>query len=207
MAWSLAVVVTAVVVTAAVSLASAEASVAWAEASVAWVEVTLVARGVVSSDARTWPAVTAWPTLTPTVPTVPDTLKLRPAWLTGVIVPTESRVASTVPVPTTAVRYDGVSPGSGSRTAPPPPPARRDPDAKGREPSPSRRHGGRPLATARPGASRPAHLVGGIVARSDRVRHQSILPVREHRRRRDRTHRSRRCNSPRRVGRGRSTGR
>ena len=40
----LAVVVTAVVVTAAVSLASAEASVAWAEASVAWAEVTLAVR-------------------------------------------------------------------------------------------------------------------------------------------------------------------
>jgi hypothetical protein len=100
----------AVVVVVAVSLASALASVAWAEASDACAESTAALSVATSSDARVWPWATAWPTETSTVLTVPDASKLRFAWLTGVMVPTESRVARTVPVPTSAVRYVGVEP-------------------------------------------------------------------------------------------------
>jgi hypothetical protein len=96
--------VAVLVVVVAVSLASALASVAWAEANDAWAESTAALSVATSSDARVWPWVTTWPTDTSTVLTVPDALKSRLAWLTGVMVPTESRVARTVPVPTTAVR-------------------------------------------------------------------------------------------------------
>ena len=73
----------------AVSLASASESVAVAEASVAWADTTVALRSATSRDASVCPAVTVWPTDTSTALTVPDTLKLRFAWLTGVIVPTE----------------------------------------------------------------------------------------------------------------------
>ncbi len=96
------VVVSDVVV--AVSLASASESVAVADASVAWADTTAALRSATSRDANVCPSVTVWPTDTSTVLTVPDTLKLRFAWLTGVIVPTEVRVATTVPVPTAEVR-------------------------------------------------------------------------------------------------------
>jgi hypothetical protein len=88
----------------AVSLASALANVAWVDANEACAEIRVAFSAVSSSDARVWPAVTVWPTDTSTALTVPETLKFRLAWLTGVIVPTESRVATTVPVPATAVR-------------------------------------------------------------------------------------------------------
>jgi Na+-transporting methylmalonyl-CoA/oxaloacetate decarboxylase gamma subunit len=97
-----AVVVLVVVV--AVWLVSALARVALAEASDAWAEITAALSVARSSDAKVWPAATAWPTDTSTALTVPEALKLRSAWLTGVMVPTESSVDSTVPVPTRAVR-------------------------------------------------------------------------------------------------------
>jgi hypothetical protein len=97
-------VVAMLVVVVAVSLASALASEAWAEASEAWAESTAALSVATSSDARVWPWVTTWPTETSTLLTVPEASKLRLAWLTGVMVPTESRVARTVPVPTAAVR-------------------------------------------------------------------------------------------------------
>jgi hypothetical protein len=84
--------------------ASSLASVAWAEASVASADVTSAWSWVTSRDARVCPAETCWPTVTSTVLTVPDVLKLREAWLTGVIVATESRVCTAVPVPTVVVR-------------------------------------------------------------------------------------------------------
>ena len=102
--WHPDVVVELVDAVVAVSLASALARVALAEASDAWAETTVAFNVARSSEARVWPAVTVWPTVTSTVLTVPEALKFRLAWLTGVMVPTESRVDSTVPVPTTAVR-------------------------------------------------------------------------------------------------------
>ena len=93
------------VVDAAVSLASALASVAWADANDAWVDSTLALRWATSREARVCPAVTVWPTAASTALTVPETLKARLACSTGAMVPTESRVAVTVPVPTTDVRY------------------------------------------------------------------------------------------------------
>jgi hypothetical protein len=87
-----------------VSLASAAARVAWAEATLARAWVTAAWRVDRSSDARVWPAATFWPTVTSTAATVPEALKLRSAWLTGVMVPTSSRVDWTVPVLTSAVR-------------------------------------------------------------------------------------------------------
>ena len=92
------------VVAVAVSLASALATEAWAEANDAWADSTAALRSATSSEASVWPAPTVWPTVTSTSLTVPETLKLRLAWLTGVMVPTESRVSSTVPVPTSVVR-------------------------------------------------------------------------------------------------------
>ncbi len=85
-------------------VASALASVAVAEASVAWAEITSASRSATSSDARVWPETTVWPTGTSTELTVPETLKFRFAWFTGVMVATESNVAATVPVPTADVR-------------------------------------------------------------------------------------------------------
>jgi hypothetical protein len=102
-AWTV-VVALAVVVVVAVWLASALARVALAEASDAWAEVTVASSVARSSDAKVWPAATDWPTETSTALTVPEALKLRSAWSTGVMVPTESSVDTTVPLPTTAVR-------------------------------------------------------------------------------------------------------
>lgn len=105
-AWDVVVALAAVdvVVVVAVWLLSALAKVALAEASDAWAEITAASSVARSSDAKVWPAATDWPTDTSTALTVPEALKLRSAWLTGVMVPTESSVDSTVPVPTRAVR-------------------------------------------------------------------------------------------------------
>ena len=96
--------VVVLVVVVAVWLVSALARVALAEASDAWAEITAALSVARSSDANVWPAATDWPTDTSTALTVPEALKLRSAWLTGVMVPTESSVDSTVPEPTRAVR-------------------------------------------------------------------------------------------------------
>jgi hypothetical protein len=85
-------------------LASSVAKEAWAEATAASSVTTAFCSGVGSNEASTWPAVTCWPTATSTALTVPATLKLRLAWFTGLIVPTELSVATTVPEPTVAVR-------------------------------------------------------------------------------------------------------
>jgi hypothetical protein len=66
--------------------------------------VTAFWSGVGSSWARAWPAVTDCPTVTATEATVPEAPKLRVAWFTGVTVPTESRVSTTVPVVAVARR-------------------------------------------------------------------------------------------------------
>jgi hypothetical protein len=87
-----------------VSLASALASVFWAEARLAWADTTLASSSVMSREARVSPAVTFCPTDTSTALTVPDTLKLRSAWFTGVIVPTDVNESTTVPLLTSAVR-------------------------------------------------------------------------------------------------------
>jgi hypothetical protein len=85
-------------------LASSFARVSWSEANVACADVAADWSGVTSREARVCPAVTCWPTETFTVLTVPDTLKPKLASFTGVIVPTESRVLTAVPVLTSAVR-------------------------------------------------------------------------------------------------------
>ena len=58
-----------------------------AEVSCAWAALTSSERAVVPTVASTWPAVTVWPAFTSTAVTVPETPKLRFAWLAGSIVP------------------------------------------------------------------------------------------------------------------------
>lgn len=91
-------------VLASVSLASSLARLFWAEARLAWAETTSAFRSVTSREARVCPAVTFCPTETSTVLTVPETLKSRSAWSTGVIVPTDVNESTTVPLLTSAVR-------------------------------------------------------------------------------------------------------
>jgi hypothetical protein len=92
---------------AVVWLASSAVSFATAEVADACAEATAASREDVSRVASVWPALTACPTATEMVPTVPEVAKLRLAWLTGVTVPTESSVWRTDPTDTVASRYSG----------------------------------------------------------------------------------------------------
>ncbi len=57
--------------------ASSLESRSWAEVSCAWAAFTSSESAVVSTVARTWPAVTVCPAFTSTAVTVPETAKLR----------------------------------------------------------------------------------------------------------------------------------
>ena len=92
------------VVAASAWVVSSEARVAWADARLASAVTTADCSDVGSSVATTWPAVTCWPTVTLTVPTVPGAVKVRFACWTGVMVPTVDSVATADPVSTWAVR-------------------------------------------------------------------------------------------------------
>ncbi len=93
-----------VVVVTDVWLVWSAASLAWAEARVALALSSEAVREDASSAARTSPVVTCCPTVTGTCATRPLTGKLTEAWLTGVTVPMEFTVASTVRWVTTTVR-------------------------------------------------------------------------------------------------------
>ena len=80
-----------------VSLASSAARRTVAVATADSAELTSEASAVVLSRARTCPAVTCEPRPTETEDTCPETGKLTLAWLTGSIVPVESRVWVTSP--------------------------------------------------------------------------------------------------------------
>ena len=108
--------------------ASSAARRASADDSWAWAASTSSERAVVSTVASTWPAVTVWPALTLTAVTVPDTAKLRLAWLAGSIVPELATVCWIVPVLTDTVcvvttRPVGVDEPDVSQYARPPAPA------------------------------------------------------------------------------------
>jgi hypothetical protein len=75
-----------------------------AVATAAWSELTWEASAVVLRRARASPAVTCEPRPTETEATCPETGKLTLAWLTGSIVPVESRVWVTFARVTVAVR-------------------------------------------------------------------------------------------------------
>jgi hypothetical protein len=104
--------VTSAVVTALVTLVvDVDDWLVWSPVTLAWADVTVACawttalwREVVSRVARACPAVTTWPTVTATVATVPEVPKLRLAWLSGVRVPTASRVWTGEPVVTVASR-------------------------------------------------------------------------------------------------------
>ena len=67
-------------------------------------------RAVVSTVASTCPAVTVWPAFTSTAVTVPETAKLRLAWLAGSRVPELATVCWMVPVVAVTVTVVTVSP-------------------------------------------------------------------------------------------------
>ncbi len=81
------------------------AAVTWA-----WAALTSSAKAVVDTVASACPAVTVWPALTFTAVTVPDTAKLRSAWLAGSIVPELATVCWIVPVVTGTVTVVTESP-------------------------------------------------------------------------------------------------
>ncbi len=83
--------------------ASSAESRACAAARFAWAASTSEVRAVVPTVARTCPAVTAWPACTSTPVTVPDTPKLRSAWVAGSSVPEVATVCLIVPVVTLTV--------------------------------------------------------------------------------------------------------
>ncbi len=98
---------------------------------------------VVSTVASTCPAVTVWPAFTLTAVTVPETAKLRLAWLAGSMVPELATVCWMVPVVTGTVTVVIDSP-TGRRRS------RRQPERRGRSPPPRqrrpRRHDGPAVA-------------------------------------------------------------
>ena len=96
-AWSESIVVVAALE------ASSAARRASAEDSWACAALTSSESAVVFTVASTSPAVTVWPALTLTAVTVPDTPKLRLAWLAGSIVPELATVCWIVPVLTETV--------------------------------------------------------------------------------------------------------
>ena len=73
-------------------------SLAWADVTVAWAESTEACSELVSSDARVCPAVTFCPTATPMLTDRPGDAEIEVGLVTGVRVPTESRVLHGVPV-------------------------------------------------------------------------------------------------------------
>ncbi len=77
-----------------------EASCAWSLARVAWAWARDALRAVGFTVARAWPAVTVCPAVTFTAVTVPETAKLRFAWLAGSMVPVAATVWVMVPVAT-----------------------------------------------------------------------------------------------------------
>jgi hypothetical protein len=98
------VMLVVVAVAAAVWLASSAASRTVAVATSDSAALIWEASAVVLSRARTCPAVTREPRPTETEATCPDTGKLTLAWLTGSIVPVDSRVWMTFARTTVAVR-------------------------------------------------------------------------------------------------------
>jgi hypothetical protein len=85
-------------------LASSAARRTVAVATVYWAALSWEASAVVLSRARTCPTLTCEPRPTLTEATWPDTGKLTFAWLTGWIVPVDSRVWVTSALVTVAVR-------------------------------------------------------------------------------------------------------
>ena len=73
-------------------------------AIVDWAALTWDVSAVVLSRASTCPAATCEPRPTETEATCPETGKLTLAWLTGSIVPVDSRVSVMFPRTTVAVR-------------------------------------------------------------------------------------------------------
>ncbi len=89
---------------AVVWLAWSDARRTLAAAIVDWAALTWEASAVVLSRARTCPALTCEPRPTETEATCPETGKLTLAWLTGSIVPVDSRLWVTFALVTVAVR-------------------------------------------------------------------------------------------------------
>jgi hypothetical protein len=87
---------------------SAWAKVRSALATWLWADARAYFKDVLSSVARTWPAVTFWPMVTGTVATVPDTAKDTVAALDGSVVPVACRLCKTECEPALAVTYVGV---------------------------------------------------------------------------------------------------
>ena len=82
-----------------------DSSVAFVLARDAWSVVTALRSGTGSSVASVWPAVTASPTETGTLVTVPATGKLSLTWLTRWTEPVRLRRCSTEPIVAVVVRY------------------------------------------------------------------------------------------------------